>query len=68
MITTVPKLLPMLDKFLKAVTKELHTLFLHPGPDSPFQLFIWVLQISTKVFFIFGIKVQVAWCHIWTVW
>jgi hypothetical protein len=29
-----------MDKFLKADMKEPHTLFLRPGRDSPFKLFI----------------------------
>jgi len=38
-ITTVLlRLMPTVDKFLKAVMKELHTLFLYPGRDSSFHL------------------------------
>jgi len=32
-----------MEKFCKAITKELHSLFLHPGPDVPFHLFISVI-------------------------
>jgi len=32
-----------LEKFFKAITKELHSLFLHLGPDVPFHLFISVI-------------------------
>jgi hypothetical protein len=30
----------MMDKFLKAVTKQFHTLFLRPATESAFHLFI----------------------------
>jgi hypothetical protein len=60
-ITTIlHTLLPMMDKFLKAVIKELHTLFLHSGPNSPSRLFIWVIQMSTEVFLHFWDKVEVS--------
>jgi hypothetical protein len=39
-----------MDKFLKAITKNPHALFLHPIADSPFYLFIEVIQVSTMVF------------------
>jgi len=29
-----------MDTFLKAITKEFHTLFHHPSPDSPFRFII----------------------------
>jgi hypothetical protein len=41
--------MPTVETFLKAVMKELHTLFLYPGPDSSFHLIIWVIRMSMKV-------------------
>lgn len=50
-ITTIlHTVLPRMDKFLEAVTKELYILFLNWSPDSPLHLFIWVIRMSTKVF------------------
>ena len=69
LITTILcTLLPMTDKFIKAVTKQFHTLFLRPAPESAFHPFIGVTQMSTKVFAHFWKKVQIAWRQVWTAW
>lgn len=50
-----------MDRLFKTIMKELHTLPLQPGPDTPFHLFIYVKEISTKEFLQFWEKMESTW-------
>lgn len=58
----------MINKFHRAITEQLHTLFLQPHFDSPFHFFIQRMPMSMKVFFHFWKDMKIAWWQVWTVW
>jgi len=57
----------MIKKFHRAITEQLHTLFLQPDFDSPFHYFIQRLW-STKAFFHFWKDMKIVWQQVQTVW